>query len=67
MNGVMAETKKKAGKPVRVSVIIPVYNEIRSVEEPIIYHGRTEGEGKKIRWRDGNEAVWPLLRYRFIQ
>jgi glycosyltransferase involved in cell wall biosynthesis len=34
-------------------------------EVPISYHGRTASEGKKIRWRDGFEAVWTLLRYRF--
>ncbi|HWQ03681.1 MAG TPA: glycosyltransferase family 2 protein [Candidatus Nitrosotenuis sp.] len=35
------------------------------VEVPISYTGRTAAEGKKIRWRDGIEAVWTLLRYRF--
>lgn len=34
------------------------------VEVPITYHGRSAAEGKKIRWRDGLEAVWTLLRYR---
>jgi glycosyltransferase involved in cell wall biosynthesis len=34
-------------------------------EVPISYHGRTAAEGKKIRWRDGVEAVWTLIRYRF--
>ncbi len=34
-------------------------------EVPISYHGRTAAEGKKIRWLDGVEAVWTLLRCRF--
>ena len=35
-------------------------------EVPISYHGRTVEEGKKIKWYDGFEAVWTLLKYRFI-
>lgn len=35
------------------------------VEVPIDYFPRKKEEGKKIRWRDGIEAVWTLLRYRF--
>ena len=34
-------------------------------EEPIHYHPRTLSEGKKLRWKDGVEAVWTLLKYRF--
>lgn len=34
------------------------------VEVPISYNGRRKEEGKKIRLRDGVEAVWTLLRYR---
>ncbi len=33
-------------------------------EVPISYQGRTTEEGKKIRWRDGFEAMYTLLRYR---
>ncbi len=36
----------------------------RIVELPISYRPRSIAEGKKIRWRDGVEAVWTLLRYR---
>ena len=35
------------------------------VEVPIEYFPRKKDEGKKIRWRDGIEAIWTLLRYRF--
>lgn len=34
-------------------------------EVPISYSARGMSEGKKIRWTDGVEAIWTLLRYRF--
>jgi len=37
----------------------------RIEEVPISYRPRSLGEGKKIRWQDGLEAIWTLLRYRF--
>lgn len=33
-------------------------------EIPITYNGRTVEQGKKIRWKDGLEAAYTLLRYR---
>ncbi|MFQ5730906.1 MAG: glycosyltransferase family 2 protein [Planctomycetaceae bacterium] len=38
---------------------------VRIREVPIRYHPRFADEGKKIGWRDGVEAVWTLLRWRF--
>ena len=39
-----------------------------AIEEiPIDYFPRKKDEGKKIRWRDGVEAVWTLIRYRFAR
>jgi len=38
---------------------------MRIHEVPITYNGRTTAQGKKIRWRDGVEALYTLLRYRF--
>ena len=35
-------------------------------EVPISYKGRTVEEGKKIKWQDGIEAIWTLLKYRFV-
>jgi dolichol-phosphate mannosyltransferase len=35
------------------------------VEVPIRYRARTVTAGKKIRVRDGFEALWTLIRYRF--
>ena len=34
-------------------------------EVPIHYNGRGIADGKKIRTRDGFEALWTLLKYRF--
>ncbi len=36
------------------------------VEVPISYRGRSVEEGKKIKWYDGIEAIWTLLKYRII-
>lgn len=38
---------------------------IKIHEVPISYDPRTYGEGKKIGWRDGVQALWTLLKYRF--
>lgn len=38
---------------------------IRIHEVPISYNARGIAEGKKIRARDGFEALWTLVRYRF--
>lgn len=38
---------------------------IRIHEVPITYSGRSIEQGKKIRWRDGFEALATLFRYRF--
>lgn len=37
----------------------------RIYEVPILYHGRTYAEGKKISWNDGLMAVYDLVKYRF--
>jgi len=39
---------------------------LRVYEMPISYYGRTYEEGKKITWRHGFEALWALLKYRFV-
>lgn len=36
-------------------------------EVPIEYQGRSYSEGKKIGARDGFEALWTLLKYRFVK
>lgn len=37
----------------------------RIYEVPVVYHGRTYAEGKKINWKDGVVAVRDLVKYRF--
>ena len=39
---------------------------IKIYEVPISYHPRSKKEGKKIRWRDGLEALWVLIKYKFV-
>jgi len=39
---------------------------IRIPEIPINYYPRSIQEGKKIRWTDGLEAIWTLIKYRFV-
>jgi glycosyltransferase involved in cell wall biosynthesis len=38
---------------------------VRIYEVPVSYTGREFDEGKKITWRDGVEAFWTLVKYRF--
>jgi len=35
-------------------------------EVPINYYGRSYEEGKKITWKDGVQAIWFILKYRFV-
>ena len=37
----------------------------RILEVPIHYYPRSIEDGKKIKWYDGLEAIWTLLKYRF--
>lgn len=39
---------------------------LRIYEVPISYHGRTVAEGKKIGLKDAFEALWCLVKYRFL-
>lgn len=36
---------------------------VRIHEVPIRYQGRTYAEGKKVRWFDGLEAMWSIVRF----
>lgn len=38
----------------------------RIYEVPVSYHGRTYAEGKHIGWRDGLQALWLIVKYRFV-
>lgn len=35
-------------------------------EVPISYYPRSIEQGKKIKWKDGFEAIWALIKYRFV-
>jgi len=39
-------------------------NSVKIYEIPISYYPRKFEEGKKIRWVDGAEAIWTLIKYR---
>ncbi len=39
---------------------------LRIYEVPISYSGRTYEEGKKIGMKDGFEALWTIIKYRFV-
>ncbi|MEW6680740.1 MAG: glycosyltransferase family 2 protein [bacterium] len=36
------------------------------LEFPISYSPRKMEEGKKINWKDGLQAIWTLVKYRFV-
>ena len=38
----------------------------RITEVPITYHPRSRKEGKKLNWKHGFEAIWTLIKYRFV-
>ncbi len=40
---------------------------IQVVEVPIAYTARNHDEGKKVRWTDGFEAMWVLVRHRLAK
>jgi len=39
---------------------------VEILEVPIRYEARHRHEGKKIGWRDGVQAMWALVKYRFV-
>lgn len=40
---------------------------IKIPEVGISYYPRHKSEGKKINWRDGLEAIWTLIKYKFVK
>ena len=40
---------------------------LKVVEVPITYFGRSYDEGKKITWKDFFPAVWALIKFRFVE
>jgi dolichol-phosphate mannosyltransferase len=37
---------------------------VEIIEVPIQYRARNVAEGKKVRWTDGVEAMWVLVKHR---
>ena len=40
---------------------------VRIVEVPIAYHARDVDSGKKVRWTDGAEALWILVKHKVLE
>ena len=40
---------------------------IKIYEVPVSYNPRNKAEGKKLRFKDGIEAIWTLLKYKFVK
>lgn len=40
---------------------------VQIFEVPISYIPRKIEHGKKVRWKDGLEAIWTLIKYRFVK
>ena len=65
---IMREIKLKAEKfdiePEITAKILKLGYKITEV--PISYNSRSFTEGKKIKWTDGVQAIWTLLKYRLM-
>jgi glycosyltransferase involved in cell wall biosynthesis len=57
--------EKRFGFEPEVTAKISRIPGIRIYEVGISYYGRTYAEGKKIRWNDGFQALWCILKYNF--
>ena len=49
--------------PEIVALIAKHKEELRICETSISYYGRSKSEGKKIRFRDGIDAIWEIFYY----
>ena len=57
-------TSRRFGfNPEVVAMIAKDKDRLRICETSISYYGRSRAEGKKIRFGDGIEAVWDIIRY----
>ncbi|AVR43796.1 glycosyl transferase [Christiangramia fulva] len=59
--------EKKFGFEPEVTAKISRIPGIRIYEVGISYYGRTYVEGKKIKWKDGVEALWCILKYNLFR
>lgn len=58
--------ENRFGFEIEVTAKIARGKKWRIYEVPVSYYGRGYAEGKKITWRDGVQAVWCILKYRFV-
>ncbi len=56
-------SKRFGFNPEIVAAIAKEKETLRICETSISYYGRSKSEGKKIRFTDGIEAVWEIIRY----
>jgi len=40
---------------------------VKIKEVPVHFYPRTKNEGKKIRMKDGFEAIWTLIKFKFVK
>jgi hypothetical protein len=58
---------KSKGFAVEPEITAKVFkNKYKVYEVPISYYGRTYAEGKKVTWKHGFEALFTLLRFKFL-
>lgn len=63
VEGIKLNSKKFDFEPEITSKILK--KKIHILEVPISYYPRSKKEGKKIKWRDGVDAIITLIKYRF--
>jgi glycosyltransferase involved in cell wall biosynthesis len=56
-------SKRFGFNPEIVALIAKEKEELRICETSISYYGRSKSEGKKIRMKDGFEAIWDIVYY----
>lgn len=64
LNGIKIHSNRFDFEPEITAKILK--REVRFLELPISYQGRSYEEGKKLTWRDGVQALTSLIRYRLF-
>src|SRR5262249_48876268 len=59
----IALAENRFGIEPEITIKISRLPNVRYVEVPISYHGRSLGQGKKVRWHDGVWAIWCIAKY----
>ena len=64
LNGITLRTKRFDFEPEFTAKMLKRH--VRIFEVPITFNPRDYSEGKKIKLKDAFEAVWTLIKYRFV-